>query len=264
MEKHFFLLTLRPPYWWGDKSKSASFKLRHGCKTLVPGALIVPVIKAIHVYSHASVDKTVELFSRRLEKAKHTATQLNKLVGDTIEHCYVPAATKAPLAVTSKVADRLRFKFIHFLVLQWTSCHWAHKHPANGQTVDMLIVIVCRWTGYILAIPCAKAVLTSELATRLSLDRSVHFIGLPREIHCQNAWISNSAFCKSQMEPGGVDMHNFVLYRVQIHERTERAVSSINPSLRCNKSGACAFICDLYFTDLNDYDCIIHDCRYSI
>ena len=87
--------TARPPYWWADESESAGFKLRRGSKIFVPDALIVPVIEAIHSYSHASVDKTVELFSKGFEQASHIATQLKKLVGDTIEHCQLCAATKA-------------------------------------------------------------------------------------------------------------------------------------------------------------------------
>ena len=43
------------------------------------------------------------------------------------------------------------------------------KHPETGMKVDYAMVIVCRLTGYILAIPCRQEGLTSHKPAALFL-----------------------------------------------------------------------------------------------
>ena len=56
------------------------------------------------------------------------------------------------------------------------------------------MVIVCRLTGYVMAIPCCKEGLTSCKAAELFLHRWGFFIGLPREIQADNQSIISSTF----------------------------------------------------------------------
>ena len=46
---------------------------------------------------------------------------------------------------------------------------------------DSVFVIVCRLTGYVMALPCSTTITSSELAS-LFLTRFVTFFGLPKEI----------------------------------------------------------------------------------
>ena len=94
------------------------------------------------------------------------------------------------------------------------------------------MVIVCRETGYVLAIPCQEKGLDSKNAAPLFLDRCVHMLGLPKEFICDNASIINSEFLKHLFAMGGVEQHSSVAYRPQSNGCAERAVQSIVNSLR--------------------------------
>ena len=89
------------------------------------------------------------------------------------------------------------------------------------------MVIVCRQTGYVLAIPCQEKGLDSKSAASLLLDRYVHMFGLPKEFICDNASIINSEFLKDLFAMSGVEQHSMVAYRPQSNGRAERAVQSI-------------------------------------
>ena len=54
--------------------------------------------------------------------------------------------------------------------------------------------IVCRQTGYVLAIPCREKGLDSKSAATLFLDRCVPMFGLPKEFICDNASLITSQF----------------------------------------------------------------------
>ena len=103
---------------------------------------------------------------------------------------------------------------------------------STGKKVDYLMVIVCRRTGYVLAISCQDKGLHSKNAASLFLDRCVHMFGLPKEFICDNASIINSAFLKDLFAMSGVEQHSSLAYRPQSNGRAERAVQSIVNSLR--------------------------------
>ena len=94
------------------------------------------------------------------------------------------------------------------------------------------MVIVCRPTGYVLAIPCEEKGLDSKSAASLFLDRCVHMFGLPKEFICDNASIINSELLKDLFAMSGVEQHSSFAYRPQSNGRAERAVQSIVNSLR--------------------------------
>ena len=94
------------------------------------------------------------------------------------------------------------------------------------------MVIVCRQTGYVLAIHCQAKGLDSKNAASLFLDRCVHMFGLPKEFICDNASIINSEFLTDFFAMSGVEQHSSVAYLPQSNRRAERAVQSIVNSLR--------------------------------
>ena len=59
---------------------------------------------------------------------------------------------------------------------------------STGKKVDYLMVIICRQTGYVLAIPCHEKALDSKNAASLFLDRCVHiplaeYVGRASTLH---------------------------------------------------------------------------------
>ena len=94
------------------------------------------------------------------------------------------------------------------------------------------MVIVCRQSRYVLAIPCQEKGLDSKNAASLFSDRCVHMFGLPKEFICDNVSIINSEFLKDLFAMSGVEQHSLVAYRPQSNGRAERAVHSIVNSPR--------------------------------
>ena len=94
------------------------------------------------------------------------------------------------------------------------------------------MVIVCRQTGYVLAISCQEKGLDSNSAASLILDRCVHMFGLPQKFICDNASIINSESLQDLFALSRVEQHGSVAYRLQSNGCAERAVQSIVNSLR--------------------------------
>ena len=102
------------------------------------------------------------------------------------------------------------------------------------------MVVVCRLTGYVLAIPCAKAGLDSRQAAELFLRHCVFFMGLPQEFLCDNASILNSDFLTTLAELSGIEKYHSVLYRHNSNGRAESAVQGVMMALRkylCQRGG---------------------------
>ena len=92
--------------------------------------------------------------------------------------------------------------------------------------------IVCRLTGYILAIPCREEGLTSHKAAALFLHYCAFFTGMPREIHSDNQSIISSEFFDALCGLAGIAQAKSIVYRPQSNGRAERAVQSIMNALR--------------------------------
>ena len=74
----------------------------------------------------------------------------------------------------------------------------------HDERFDHAIVIVCRLTGYILAIPVLKAGFDAEQAAALFLHRCVFFMGLPKEIFSDNDKLFGSKFFETLMVLSGI------------------------------------------------------------
>ena len=106
------------------------------------------------------------------------------------------------------------------------------KHPETGVKVNYAMVIVCRLTGYILAIPCRQEGLTSHKAAALLLHYCAFFTGMPSEIHSDNRSIISSDFFDTLCGLAGITQARSIVYRPQSCGRAEQAVQSIINGLR--------------------------------
>jgi len=102
----------------------------------------------------------------------------------------------------------------------------------DDKTYDYVLVIVCRLSGYVMAIPCRKAGLTAEHCARLFLEHVVAFFGLPFEIMSDNDHLINSKFMQTVCTLAGISQHTSILYRPQGNGRAEAAVRAVVDILR--------------------------------
>ena len=86
------------------------------------------------------------------------------------------------------------------------------------------VVIICRFNGYVMAIPCCKEGLTSRKAAELFL--------LPGEIEGDIQSIISSTFFNALCNLAGIELARSIIYRPKCTGRAERAVQSTINTLR--------------------------------
>ena len=206
-------------------------RLRHKGRIAVPKALHKQVIIAIHSYNHGGVDKTSELCLRTFDFHGLSQTNLTKLIKEVITPCEVCATTKPRVGARTDALEHYPIPEYPFssLAIDFVDLPTV---KVRGQVYDIILVIVCRLTGYILPIPCLKKGLDSEKVAELFLGRCVFFMGLPKEILSDNAPIINSAFLNALCKMSGIEKHNSVIYNHKTNGRAESAVKAVVHSLR--------------------------------
>ena len=102
---------------------------------------------------------------------------------------------------------------------------------ANKWTHDYVLVVVCRLTGYIVAVPCSKTLDAQALAD-MYLERVVPIMGLPQEIFSNQDHLVTAEFFKELCSLSGIAMKQSTIKRPQSNGRAERAVQVVVESLR--------------------------------
>ena len=162
-------------------------------RTLVPAALVPRVIAAVHSYVHGGIEKTYQLVQRRSSVLSLKLDDLYAAVKTHCDACHVCQQSKPRVGVHQ---DSLHYYPIpdepfSSLVLEVLDLK---SVDVNSVQYDCCMVVVYRLTGYVLAIPCAKAGLDGRQAAECFLRRRVFLLGLPQEFLCDNASILNSDF----------------------------------------------------------------------
>ena len=153
------------------------------------------VIEAVHYFGHPGTPKTMELFKGQFHVRNLSEGNLRDRVKEVVDACGVCAPSKArrgphpescgPFPVPSYPFASVAMDFVSLPEV---------KHPETGVKVDYAMVIVCRLTGYILAIPCRQEGPTSHKAPALFLNYCAFFTGMPRDIHSDNQSFISSEF----------------------------------------------------------------------
>ena len=94
------------------------------------------------------------------------------------------------------------------------------------------LVVVCRATGYIIAIPTAMQGLSKEEVAELFLEECVFFTAIPCEVLSDNAKSFDNKFVHIVCQIAGIDKHQCLLYSHKTNGRAERAVKIVVESLR--------------------------------
>ena len=145
-------------------------KIRHGGRVCVPVKILPQVWTAVHSYSHPSIDKTEQLFHRtfKIMGPRYTVSGISAVPSQHVHHCSVCQRAKPRRGAqldtleSSPVPDHI----FHSILVDFVK---SPDNPVkrNAKTYDVVLCIVCRSTGYIMAIPCTEAGLTSGDVARL-------------------------------------------------------------------------------------------------
>ena len=100
------------------------------------------------------------------------------------------------------------------------------------QRYDYAMVVVCRLSGYVIALPCEKDGLTGEKCASMFFRNVMSFAGLPKEITSDVDIRLMSTFFQTICQMSGVEQHNSTVYRPRSNGRAETAVRSVVSMLR--------------------------------
>ena len=96
---------------------------------------------------------------------------------------------------------------------------------------DSVFVILCRLTGYVMALPCSTTITSSELAS-LFLTHFLTFFGLPKEIFSDVDKIVHADLFSTFCQLSGIEEYRSPVYRKKSNGRAERAVQVFVDRLR--------------------------------
>ena len=145
-------------------------KVRSKGKICVPVAMVKQVLNGLHSYSHPGTDKLGQLFARKCS-ARIKGAEFLKVVSQVATQCNVCQATKPRRGAQP---DTLEF----FPIPQFSFSSISNEFVSvpelkvGHQLYNSIMAVVCRLTGYIIAVPCSNT-LSSEASEWLFLERVV-------------------------------------------------------------------------------------------
>ena len=183
----------------------------NGC-VCVPYDLVKQVIKACHEYAHPGIRKTLEIFKGKYSCA-YQLKELHQMVQSIVNKCNICGQTKGRKGLQPEsnhpapVPEYLLASVcVDFCDLSGRSC------TANGNTYDYVLVVVCRLTGYVVAVPCSKTLTALGLAD-LYLKRVVPVMGMPQEILSDHDHLVTAEFFSELSKLSGISMKQSTITR---------------------------------------------------
>ena len=148
------------------------------------------------------------------------------------QHCQVcqavkPRRGKAPWSMDFFSIPEDIFQSLCMDFLQLEPCK-----GSDGIEYDCILVVVCRLSGYIVAIPCRKAGMTASELARIFLEYCVCFMGVPNEIVSDQDHLISSKFFSTLCDLLGIEQHFSIIYRPKGNGRAEASVKAVANVLR--------------------------------
>ena len=209
----------------------ASGRLLYKNKYVVPSHLRWRVLTAIHNYGHTGVAKLMTMVDRRyifgiLQRELYVMCQKVHL------RCLVCQAVKPRAGLKPGTLDYWPIPEDIFSSLCMDFLSLDPVQDVKGDTYDQLLVIVCRLSGYVMALPCRKLGLTAESCADLFMKHCVAIMGLPNEILSDHDHLICSKFFVRLLDLCGVEQHTGIIYRPKGNGRAENAVKMVVNILR--------------------------------
>ena len=154
-------------------------RLRHHHLICVPESMLKEVILELHEHHHDGVEKTLLMFNRTFEAPDDAPP--TSLAREIVTHCPLCQSIKPDRTGQNKTLDFYPIPGEIFASLAMDFVDLP-KVKFEAEEFDYAMVIVCRLSGYLLAIPCLKKGLTAQKVAHLFWRHCVHLMGLPVEI----------------------------------------------------------------------------------
>ena len=209
-------------------------KVRYNTKMCVPQGILEKVIKGINTYAHPGIDKTVQLFNRKfvVPDPKFTQSKLKETVSEVVRHCRVCQTAKHRKGVQPDTLDHYPIPDNIFDSIAVDFLDLTGNRVTEGEVeYNYVLVVVCRLSGYNIAIPCHNNLTSKELA-RIFVHHIFPHWGLPSVIFSDNDHLLNAQFRKEVFMLSGVEQHNSPIDKPKANGRAENAVQLVVSSLQ--------------------------------
>ena len=209
-------------------------KVRYNTKICVPQGILDKVIKGTHTYAHPGIDKTIQHLNRKfvVPDPEFTQSKLKTTVSKVVGHCRVCQTTKHRKGVQADTLDHYPIPDNIFDSIAVDFLDLTGNPVTEGKVeYNYVLVVVCRLSRYIIAIPCHNTLTSKELA-RIFVHPIFPHWGLPSVIFSDNDHLVNAHFCKEFFMLSGVEEHKSPIYKPKANGRAENAVQLVVCSLR--------------------------------
>ena len=201
-------------------------RMRFRGKYAVPASLIQQVILACHWYVHSGIERTLLMVDRKFCFHGLTKADLEERVKQVCDSCAVCQQTKRHTGKQPGSVDHFPIPPDIFSSL---SIDFVDLPLTEHNTVkyDYCMVVVCRLSGYVMAILTTKCWLDSRKAAELFLEHVVFFMGLPARIFADNQSVITSNFTTQLCLLSGIEQHQSVISYPSSNGRAEATVKSV-------------------------------------
>ena len=167
------------------------------------------------------------MFQRRYVSG-HTDADLRAKISAMIGSCVVCKTCKARRGLQPESCYSFPIPEYPFPSVSMDFCDMGQENATEIRqvTYDYLFVVVCRLTGYTMAIPCSRTITAPQLA-ELYLERVVWLMGLPKEIFSHHDHLITADFFMTHCDLSGVQQKQSPIYRPRSNGRAERAVQVV-------------------------------------
>ena len=200
-------------------------RIRFRGKFAVPASLIQQIVLACHSYVPLALKRRL-MVDRKFCCHGLTKADLEERVKQVCDSCAVCQQTKPRTGRQPGSVDHFP---IPSDVFSSVSIDFVDLPLTEHNTVkyDYCMVVVCRLSGYVMAIPTTKSGLDSRKAAELFWGRVLFFTGLPARIFADNQIIITSNFTTQLCLLSGIEHHQSVIYYPSSNCRAEAAVKSV-------------------------------------
>jgi transposase InsO family protein len=202
-----------------------------GYKYCIPRDLVDEVLLCYHNQGHPGAPKLLSLVGRRY----CTTLKENDLHSRCLQisqRCQICQAVKPRRGTPPGTLDFFPVPPDIFTSLCMDFLELEPCKGADGKIYDYVFVVVCRLSGYIVAIPCQKAGLTAQILAQIFMEKCICLMGLPNEIVSDQDHLISSRFFTTLCGLLGIEQHFSIIYRPKGNGRAEAAVKAVVNMLR--------------------------------
>ena len=186
----------------------------------VPLSLMAKICKVTHDFGHPGVDKKVKMVHRRY-RLPVPKRQLRDVLSAVVDRCPVCQATKDRRGTQPESNQPYPIPEYPFSSVCKGFCDLVSHPSTHGNTqYDHLLIVVCKLTGYVIAVTCQET-LISEDSAEIFLERVVHFAGLPQTNFPEHDHLMNAKFLSTLCSQAGIDVKNSPMYRPRSNRSAE-------------------------------------------